>query len=170
MLDGGLNAWRAAGLPVTAEPTQVAPTSFRAQPRRDEIAGYEYVLSHLDDGATQLLDTRRPGEYAGTEIRSARGGRIPGAVHLDWVHNLDAEGRLKLPTDLEAMYRDLGLHREHEVVTYCQGGYRAAHTWLVLRMLGYPRVRNYLGSWGEWGNREGMPIEHLTLPDSPKPA
>jgi thiosulfate/3-mercaptopyruvate sulfurtransferase len=166
LLDGGLNAWRAAGYPVTTEPSAVTPTRFQARPQPDDIAGYEYVLAHLNDGATQLVDTRRPTEYAGTEIRSARGGRIPGALPLDWVNNLDAAGRLKPPAELAAMYADLGLDRDREVITYCQGGYRAAHTWLVLRLLGYPRVRNYLGSWGEWGNREGLPIENLTLPDA----
>jgi thiosulfate/3-mercaptopyruvate sulfurtransferase len=170
LLDGGLNAWRTAGYAVTSESSVVAPTRFQARPRPDEIAGYEYLLAHLNDGATQIVDTRRPTEYAGTEIRSARGGRIPGALPLDWANNLDATGRLKPPAELEAMYAGLGLDRGREVVTYCQGGYRAAHTWLVLRLLGYPRVRNYLGSWGEWGNREGLPIENLTLPDAPKPA
>jgi thiosulfate/3-mercaptopyruvate sulfurtransferase len=177
LLDGGLNAWRAAGYPVTTEappsppnPGGEQPGRFRARPRPDELAGYEYLLACLNDGVTQIVDTRRPTEYAGTEIRSARGGRIPGAIPLDWVNNLDAAGRLKPAAELEAMYAGLGLDRNREVVTYCQGGYRAAHTWLVLRMLGYPRVRNYLGSWGEWGNREGLPIENLTLPDPAKPA
>lgn len=164
LLDGGLKAWQAAGYPLSTEPPQVARTTFRARPRPDELATYQDVLGRLNDGATDVVDVRNAGEYAGTEIRSARGGRVPGAVHLDWVQNLDADGRLKSAAELEAMYAGLGLDREREVITYCQGGYRAANTWLVLRMLGYPRVRNYLGSWGEWGNREGLPIENLTLP------
>lgn len=164
LLDGGLTAWRAAGYTVTCEPSRITPTRFRARPQPDIVATYTDVLARLDDGQTQLLDVRRPGEYAGTEIRSKRGGRIPGAIHLDWVNNLDASGRFKLPAELAAQYRALGLDRDREVITYCQGGYRSAHTWLVLHMLGYPRVRNYLGSWGEWGNRDGLPIENLTLP------
>ena len=163
LLDGGLNAWQAAGYPVTTEPSQVARTTFRARPRPEEVATYEDILARLG-GPTQLLDVRREGEYAGTEIRSRRGGRIPGAIHLDWVNNLDATGRFKSPAELEKQYADLGLARDREVITYCQGGYRSANTWLVLRMLGYPQVRNYLGSWGEWGSRDGLPIENLTLP------
>jgi thiosulfate/3-mercaptopyruvate sulfurtransferase len=165
LLDGGLGAWRAAGYSVTADPSAVAPTAFRARPRPEEMAGYEDILARLGDGQTQLLDVRRPGEWNGTEIRSTRGGRIPGAVHLDWEHNLDASGRFKSPAELAAQYRDLGIERDREVIPYCQGGYRSANTWLVLRMLGYPRVRNYLGSWGEWGSRDGLPIENLTLPE-----
>ncbi len=165
LLDGGLQAWRAAGLPLTPEPPAIAPSAFRARPRPDDVATYEHVLARLGDGQTQLLDVRRPGEYAGTEIRSKRGGRIPGAVHLDWVNNLDPDGRLKAPAALADQYRQLGLDPAREVISYCQGGYRSAHTWLVLRMLGYPHVRNYLGSWGEWGTRDGLPIEGLTLPE-----
>ena len=165
LLDGGLNAWRQAGYPLTAEPSTVARTAFRARPRPDEVATYEDVLARLGNAQTQLLDVRRPGEWNGTEIRSTRGGRIPGAVHLDWEHNLDASGRFKSPAELAAQYRELGIERDREVIPYCQGGYRSANTWLALRMLGYPRVRNYLGSWGEWGSRDGLPIENLTLPE-----
>ncbi len=164
LLDGGLHAWQAAGYPVTTAPTTVARTTFQARPRPELVATYEDILARLGDGRTQILDVRCPAEYAGTEIRAKRGGRIPGAVHLEWVHNLTPDGRFKPAAELAAQYEALGLDRTREVITYCQGGYRSANTWLVLQLLGYPQVRNYLGSWGEWGSRDGLPIENLTLP------
>jgi thiosulfate/3-mercaptopyruvate sulfurtransferase len=93
-------------------------------------------------------------------VRSARGGAIPGAVHLEWTQNLDDKGFLKNADELKQMYADRNISPDHEVIPYCQGGYRAAHTFLALRLIGYTRVRNYLGSWGEWGNRPDLPIEH----------
>ena len=97
-------------------------------------------------------------------MRAARGGAIPGAVHLEWTHNLDQNGAFKPVSELREMYERAGVTPDKEVVTYCQGGYRAAHSYLALRLLGYPRVRNYIGSWKEWGDRVDLPIEHPTEP------
>src|SRR5690606_10849155 len=105
-----------------------------------------------------LLDTRTVEEHRGTLVRAARGGTIPGSVHLEWTENLGPEGAFKPAADLRAMYDRAGITPDREVVSYCQGGYRGAHSYLALRLLGYPRVRNYLGSWREWGDRTDLPI------------
>jgi thiosulfate/3-mercaptopyruvate sulfurtransferase len=99
-------------------------------------------------------------------VRAARGGAIPGAVHLEWTRNLDKDGAFKPAAELRDMYERAGVTPDREVVTYCQGGYRAAHSYLALRLIGYPRVRNYIGSWKEWGDRLDLPVE---APEPPKP-
>ena len=95
----------------------------------------------------------------GRNIRAVRGGAIPGAVHLEWTRNLDKNGRFKSAAELKAMYEKLGVSPDKEVISYCQGGYRAAHSYLALRLAGYPKLRNYIGSWKEWGDRVDLPIE-----------
>ena len=85
---------------------------------------------------------------------------MPGAVHLEWTNNLGSDGAFKSAAELKKMYADAGVTPDREVVTYCQGGYRAAHSYLALRLIGYPRIRNYVGSWKEWGDRLDLPIEH----------
>ena len=96
----------------------------------------------------------------GAAIRAKRGGAIPGSVHIEWTQNLAADGTYKNVADLHAMYTLSGVTPDKTVVTYCQGGYRAAHTYLALRILGFPHVRNYTGSWKEWGDRDDLPIEY----------
>jgi len=160
VLNGGFNAWTAASLPVTHEAVVVPePGNFKKQIRRELLATGEDVLNRLNSPGSVLIDTRSDEEWTGQLVRAARGGRIPGAVHLEWLQNLDADGFLKSAGDLRSMYGSIGVVPEREAIPYCQGGYRAAHTYLALRLLGFPRVRNYLGSWGEWGNRPDLPID-----------
>lgn len=163
LYDGGAKHWVAAGNALTADP--VAPLAVTAyvagEADPDLRTTGEYVLEHLDDPSTILCDARGPGEYAGTDVRAARGGHIPGAINVDWVQAVDQEtGRFKDAAYLADLYAKAGFSPDKQVITYCQTGVRGAHTWFVLtELLGYPNVRNYDGSWVEWGNDPAKPLE-----------
>jgi len=159
VLDGGINGWMEAGRPVTTEAVSPKAAQFKTAERRELLATAEDVLHSLNQKTVCIVDTRSDDEHMGRAIRAARGGAIPGAVHLEWVNNLDSKGRYKPAAELRQMYSRLGVTPDKEVIPYCQGGYRSAHTYLALRLIGFPKVRNYLGSWGEWGNRLDLPIE-----------
>jgi len=164
VLNCGFNAWKEAGLPTTHEASVPKTGNFKMKRRPELLATADDVLAVLQSKDSVIVDTRSDGEYTGELVRAARGGAIPGAVHLEWVHNLDDKGFFKSADALAQMYGQRNIRPEQDVVPYCQGGYRAAHTYLALRLIGYPRVRNYLGSWGEWGNRLDLPIEHPKSP------
>jgi thiosulfate/3-mercaptopyruvate sulfurtransferase len=159
MLDGGFSAWSAAGLPVTREAAPPPKSGWTGSREAATIADHQAVREAIGRSDAVILDTRSDGEYQGTTVRAARGGAIPGAVHLEWTRNLGPAGAFKPAGELQAMYEDAGVTPDKEVFTYCQGGYRAAHSYLALRLLGYPRVRNYVGSWKEWGDRLELPVE-----------
>jgi thiosulfate/3-mercaptopyruvate sulfurtransferase len=162
VLDGGLGAWTEQGLSLSTEPVAPSPSTWHGTPNPDRLATWQDVFERLGRPETAIVDTRSEDEYRARLVRARRGGAIPGAVHLEWTENLTPDGRYKLPSDLAAMYASRGVTPDREVVTYCQGGYRAAHTYLALRILGFPNVRNYTGSWKEWGDREDLPLERTT--------
>jgi thiosulfate/3-mercaptopyruvate sulfurtransferase len=164
VLDGGYGAWTRAGLPTTSDAGKPNATRWTGARDQRRLATWREVNDRLGKPGTVILDTRSDGEYCGTEVRAARGGAVPGAVHLEWTNNLDEDGAFKSERELRQMYERAGVTPDKEVISYCQGGYRAAHTYLALRLIGYPRVRNYVGSWTEGGDRTDLPIEHPSKP------
>jgi len=159
VLDGGFGAWTGAGLPVGHDAVTPTPSTWHGSADASTLATWTQVRERLGNAATAIVDTRSDGEYFGEVVRAKRGGAIPGATHLEWKRNLSADGRFKSEEELRAMYAAIGVTPDREVITYCQGGYRAAHTYLALRRLGFPNVRAYTGSWKEWGDREDLPLE-----------
>jgi thiosulfate/3-mercaptopyruvate sulfurtransferase len=159
VLDGGFNAWVAAGLPVTRDAAPAPKSEWTGARDERTLATWKDVKRAIGRSDTVILDTRTDAEHEGSLVRARRGGAVPGAVHIEWTRNLAESGEFKSADELKKMYEDAGVTPDREVITYCQGAYRAANSYLALRLLGYPRVRMYIGSWKEWGDREDLPIE-----------
>jgi thiosulfate/3-mercaptopyruvate sulfurtransferase len=168
MLDGGTQAWLAAGgtlekvtqAPAPVDPAKAPPTAppFKGKVNLDLLATRFDVHGAIGDAGTVILDVRRESEYRGTEKRARRVGTIPGAVHVFWREHLDARGAYRPADEVRKLYASRGVTPDKTVIPLCQGGYRSASTFIALKSLGYPRVRNYVSSWGEWGNREDSKI------------
>jgi thiosulfate/3-mercaptopyruvate sulfurtransferase len=160
LLDGGSRSGSPREGRCSAEALRAKPAAFgsRESGWQRGIAATE-ILDRLEDPNFRLVDVRGPAEFSGEERRAARGGHIPGAVLWPWEGNLRPDGTVRAAVEIRARAQAAGLSPDHELVTYCQGGVRAAHAALVLRATGYQRVRIYDGSWAEWGNSPGLPIE-----------
>ena len=154
MLDGGITKWQKENFPLETKPNAFKPSKFSGKINSEIISGFEYVQENLDN--VKILDARSTGEYDGSTIRAAQSGHIPNAINIDWNQNISDDGTFKNDEELSKMY---DYPKDSEIVTYCQGAYRAANTFLVLKKLGFENVRVYLGSWGEWGNKLELPVE-----------
>ena len=160
-LNGGIHAWRAAGLPLETAPNQARPGRYRVTLNPAPVAEIEDILPRLGDPALALWDARSAAEYRGERSAARRAGHIPGAVNIDWLELIDRNNALRL-VDLEVLQRRLkalGLGPEKAVITYCQTHHRSSLAWLVMQILAYPSARGYHGAWSEWGNRDDTPIE-----------
>lgn len=159
LLDGGLAAWHAEGLPLTTGQPEVAPSHFHVVRQPERIADRAWISEHLNDDQTTLLDVRSGAEYRGEDLRAAHGGHIPGAINLDWQQLKNAQGQLKSRDELEALLAGQQIRPDQDIAAYCQTHVRSSYVYLVLKHLGYERVRGYPGAWSDWGNRDDTPIE-----------
>jgi len=169
LLDGGRAKWVAEGRDMTTDATVATPSTYPVVPRDDETirAFKEDVLKHIGNGP--LVDVRSPGEFSGELLHMPdypqegvqRGGHVPTAQNVPWKRAANDDGSFKSVEDLRGIYEgELGMKAGDDVITYCRIGERSSHTWFVLtHLLGFEHVRNYDGSWVEWGNAVRVPIE-----------
>ncbi|MHB1593922.1 MAG: sulfurtransferase [Streptosporangiaceae bacterium] len=173
LLDGGRTKWLAEGRPISTERAVTAASDYPVIERDDAPirAFRDQVLAHI---GMPLIDVRSPGEYTGELLHmpdypqegALRGGHVPGAVNIPWARAAADDATFRPREELEAIYRDeAGLAPGDDIVVYCRIGERSSHTWFVLHhLLGFPNVRNYDGSWTEWGNSVGVPIHRGEAP------
>jgi thiosulfate/3-mercaptopyruvate sulfurtransferase len=169
LLDGGRVKWLADGRATTTDVPSYAHTTYQASEPRTEIRAFrDQILSELGGEGLALVDVRSPGEFSGELLAPAnlpqegaqRGGHIPGAANIPWASTVRADATFKSADELKALYEGKGVTPDKNVIAYCRIGERSSHSWFVLHyLLGYQNVRNYDGSWTEWGSLIGAPIE-----------
>ncbi|MFZ8907721.1 MAG: sulfurtransferase [Nitrosopumilaceae archaeon] len=152
MLDGGMKKWTSEKLEIETKQNSFQPTNYSGKIDSSLITGFENIRDNFDK--LKIIDARSVGEYDGTTVRAAQAGHIPNSINIDWALNVNENGTIKNESDLSELY---DVPKDSEIVTYCQGAYRAANSFIVLKKLGFENVKVYLGSWGEWGNRLDLP-------------
>ncbi len=169
IMNGGRQKWIAENRPLTKDVPSYPPTKYVAQDRDDtKIRAFrDQVMKHVGAG-NPLVDVRSPQEFSGELLHmpgypqegALRGGHIPGAKNVPWAKAVREDGTFKSPEELKQLYEPLGITSDRDIIAYCRIGERSSHTWFVLQyLLGFPNVKNYDGSWTEWGNLVGAPVE-----------
>lgn len=160
-LDGGLHGWHQSGLPLASgPPVEVAPSAeLDVTIDRTPIAEAEDILARLGAPDLAIWDCRSLEEYMGQRVTAARAGHIPGAIHLDWLELMQRDRGLRLVDDLAGLLERRGISPQQDVIAHCQTHHRSGLAYMVARLLGFPRIRAYHGSWSEWGNRPDTPVQ-----------
>jgi thiosulfate/3-mercaptopyruvate sulfurtransferase len=162
VLNGGFARWQKDGLAVSKEAPAVTKAVFKPSVNDDVICALDYVAekSNNPDPNVVILDVRSPAEYTGADVRAAKGGHVPNAVNLDWTRSLtEAQPQVWKPAaELRKQFEEAGIKPGAQVITYCQTGVRAAHSLFTLYLLGYDGLKNFDGSWQEWGNNKDTKV------------
>ena len=162
LMDGSYGLWEKEGKNITTEPSSIKASKYKftGKPKPELVIGIDQVLSSINDASSVVLDTRSADEYAGRDVRAERGGHIPEAIHVEWVQNVDADGKFLSADKLRSLYGGASITDDLDIYTLCQTAVRATHSWFVLEdLLGYDDVAVYDGSWTEWGNLPDTPID-----------
>ncbi len=161
-LNGGFPAWERAKLPISVDVVAPAESNLQLQFCAGNMVSVEELIEQLNDADLRVLDVRSAGEFDGSDIRAARGGHVPKAVHSEWTNAFNELGELKSDDQLRSLYTALDVTPNQKVLVYCQTHQRSALTYVVLKHLDYERVIALDGAWSAWGNRHDTPIEDET--------
>lgn len=159
LLNGGITRWVAEERPLSKMAPQVSKTAYQVHAETQRVAAKGWIATNLGQSNLALVDARSPAEFRGENLRAKRGGHIPGAVNIEWTHNLADDKRFKPAEELLALYERAGVTKDKTIVSYCQTMHRGAVTYFTLRLLGYSDVRGYDRSWSEWGNDPAVPVQ-----------
>ncbi len=157
-INGGLPAWKSAGLALQTTSCQRHAVQQQVTIHREPIAEIADILPHLGQPDLTIWDARGPLEYSGEKVLAAKGGHIPGAINAEWTSLMDPTRDLRIRTDAREYLAALGIDGSKPIVTHCQTHHRSAFTYLVGKMLGFD-IKGYHGSWSEWGNHPDTPVE-----------
>lgn len=167
-LDGGLHSWLNEEYATETTPTTKSTVDYEVSINPQAIAQLEDIIPQLGDDNFAIWDARSASEYDGSKVLAKRGGHIPGAINIDWLDLIDKQRNMRL-VDLDSLQKQLntlGLSKDKLIVTHCQTHHRSGLTYLAMKILGYPNIKAYDGSWSEWGNNDDTPIVTGSEPQS----